>query len=105
MNFTEDKKRFSAISANFSKKMNKIAEKRMRIREIHTGFQQLVENYFGNFPPLRIEKYGYPKSLENSCGKRNSAWGNVGKKAKNQQLNRIVEYKLKRTCRRGYGNG
>ena len=36
---------------------------------IHRSFQQLVENRFGNFPTLKQVKYGYPKSLEKSCGK------------------------------------
>lgn len=46
------------------------------------GFQQLVENCFGNFPPFHLTKYGYQKSLENFCGKRYIGCGKVGKRAK-----------------------
>jgi len=82
MNFTEPKKQISAISANFGKKMNKNAGKQQTKPNIHIGFQQLVENCFGNFPPMRITKYGYPKLFENFCGKWNTDCGKVGKRAK-----------------------
>ena len=82
MNFTELKKQISAISANFGKKMNKNVGKQRTEPDIHIGFQQLVENCFGNFPPPHLTKYGYQKPLENFCGKRDTGCGKVGKRAK-----------------------
>ncbi|MBQ7313170.1 MAG: hypothetical protein IJW81_06265 [Clostridia bacterium] len=82
MNFTELKKQISAISANFGKKMNKNVGTQRTKPDIHMGFQQLVENCFGNFPPPKLTKYGYPKPLENFCGKRDTGCGKVGKRAK-----------------------
>lgn len=82
MNFTEKKKRFSVISANFGKKMNKNAEKQASDASIHMGFQQLVENCFGNFPLLQLGKNSYQKLLENFCGKRYTGCGNTEKRAK-----------------------
>ena len=56
--------------------------------EIHTGFQQPVENLFENFPPFEQEITGYPKRFENSCGKRDSGVGKPGGEAKKQPVRR-----------------
>jgi len=57
----EEKKRFPVISAKFGKKISKTAGKSPSGEDINIGFQQPVENRFGNFPPRAVEKYGYPK--------------------------------------------
>ncbi len=75
-------------SAKNGRKPTKFFKKYAVFGDIHIGFQQLVENRFGKFPPFSQGKYGYPKALEKSCGKRIFAFGKPGRRAKKEEYAR-----------------
>jgi len=80
--FTWNRRRIFTLSVKIFGKTAKKNQNSKTCPHIHTGFQQLVENFFENFPPSGKEEYGYPKPLENSCGKRCAGSGKLKKWAK-----------------------